>query len=780
MNGTTLEQFGATVRYKYPEYASKSNKEVAQAVIQKYPQYASSITDLEQPKEKGLGRKIGDFFTSGTQKLGTSLGQLAATGDVAKGLEQSETLASNQEVLLRRRITENKKVGKDNSKLERSLSDLTGRQSFDQGIKEFVPAVNKTGKQLVGEAVMTGVEATTGGLISGAKGFGLKRIAPTAVDAATQKAQFLAKPLSGKVAEIGVRRAKDVAQALPFGYSVDVANNLMEDKSGASIFKPGLGTLLSATIPLAIGGVQATRQVASSALSRGIAPNLSGVPAGAYDRLKTGATNFVGKITPEQALDDARVGASAFKSTMQREFGEGAEQIINRFTGERIGIPETTAGKLQKIATRFGFELPQNLQNMSAKETMDLLENINSVRPATDLDDPLVRSLKFNLGDIKTELMDMAKKQFSGAKEGEVGMFEKLYKDYAIKKGKLKDIQAVIGKVGIKPTSIKLTPIQHQTATRRLQKVFNDDADGYFKAIQTLEDEVGQPLLDKIAASQFAKVAPKSFRVGVSSIPGAGFGRGALGIIDDIVSAVTFPLSSPRISQWLIRKVGGYEKGIATSLLNASPSVRTAVYNAVHKESMAFSDAVELYAKDYLTKGVVSPKTLAMGAGATSAVAGVRAVNEKLVEKGKVTYKAPEKPKFDRDGFTQRIVGVENEALVSSGGDLYKSVGVTGDLGKYQANPQTVADWSEEWLGKKYSKQGFLDNKEAQEEFFRQFLNVVEKYNLSEEEAAVAWHMGWGELGTGDKSTRENRFRKRLDENIASTTGQTYLGKYKK
>lgn len=600
MNKKTLEQFGADVRWKYPQYAKFSNEEIAQRVLAKYPQYAASISDLPTQEKKSVGRKIGDFFTSGTQQFGTSIGQIFAGEKTIDTLSAAEKRTSDTELSLVKKIRENKQQGKDTSRLERSLSELQGRGGITQQVSKITPAVYKSDKQIIGEAVATGAEALSGGIVSGVKGIGLSRVAPTAAAQATSKAQFLAKPLSGRLAQIGKETVKNAAQIVPFGYALDVAQNLMQDKSGASIFKPGIGTAVSALIPLSIGGVQAGRHVASTALSKSIAPNLSGVPSGAYDRLRTGKTkDLLGKVTPEQALDDARASASAFKSAMYKQFGKGKEQIINEFTGQRIGLTEKTTQKLTKIAERFGFDdmLPQNPQNMSAKETIDLLTEINAKKRTLvlEFDDPLVKSMKQNLLEIKDELMKLATERFGG----KGGSFEKLYKDYASKKAKIKDIQSIIGKVGVKPGAVRLTPVQHQTATRRLQKVFNDDANGYFDAIRILEEETGQNLLDKVAASQLSKIAPKSFRVGISSFPGAP-AQGGVGIISDIISAVTFPFSSPRVGQWLIRKIGGYDASIASRLLNASPSVRTAIYNAVHKENMAFSDAVELYAKDYL------------------------------------------------------------------------------------------------------------------------------------------------------------------------------------
>ena len=132
----------------------------------------------------------------------------------------------------------------------------------------------------------------------------------------------------------------------------------------------------------------------------------------------------------------------------------------------------------------------------------------------------------------------------------------------------------------------------------------------------------------------------------------------------------------------------------------------------------------------------------------------------------------------DREDFRKRIVGAENEKILANGGDLYKSVGVSGDLGKYQLNPSSLKAWSESWLGKNYTPDEFLQNKKAQEDFFKQFLDVTDEYKLTPDEAAIAWHRGWGELGTGPKETREQRFRDRLQKMMSEPSSQYYLTKF--
>ena len=133
---------------------------------------------------------------------------------------------------------------------------------------------------------------------------------------------------------------------------------------------------------------------------------------------------------------------------------------------------------------------------------------------------------------------------------------------------------------------------------------------------------------------------------------------------------------------------------------------------------------------------------------------------------------------FDNDTFKDKIVFVENERAVATGSDPYTVIGETGDLGKYQVSPASLKDWSKAWLDKEYSQQEFLKDPKAQEDFFEQFLAVVDRFQLTDEQAAIAWHMGWGELGTGPRETRDKRFLRKLGSNMQTEIGKEYLRRF--
>ena len=130
------------------------------------------------------------------------------------------------------------------------------------------------------------------------------------------------------------------------------------------------------------------------------------------------------------------------------------------------------------------------------------------------------------------------------------------------------------------------------------------------------------------------------------------------------------------------------------------------------------------------------------------------------------------------DDFSRGIIYAENRGTPED--KLYGVVGMTGDLGKYQVNPKVLKGWSKAWLGKEYNEKEFLNDPKAQEEFFKQYLAVVNRLQLTPEEAAVAWHRGWGELGTGDRKDRDERFRAKLAELMDEPESKKYLENFNK
>ena len=138
---------------------------------------------------------------------------------------------------------------------------------------------------------------------------------------------------------------------------------------------------------------------------------------------------------------------------------------------------------------------------------------------------------------------------------------------------------------------------------------------------------------------------------------------------------------------------------------------------------------------------------------------------------------APLKPySFDRDNFKKRIAHVESRGTFNP----YKAIGITQDIGKYQVSPDTLNEWSEPWLDNRYTPEEYIKNPQAQEEFMKQYLDMVENYQLTPEEAAITWHRGWGALGNqADKPRRREIMEEQKKRYMAAPENFDYLNNFR-
>lgn len=94
MDKLTIEQFGATVKAKYPQYASFSDKEIGEKTLAKHPEYANRIKTEEVKKTGTLSRVKGSL----TDSLSQARQQIAGTGEYAdqiapqRGVELAATI----------------------------------------------------------------------------------------------------------------------------------------------------------------------------------------------------------------------------------------------------------------------------------------------------------------------------------------------------------------------------------------------------------------------------------------------------------------------------------------------------------------------------------------------------------------------------------------------------------------------------------------------------------------------------------------------------------------
>ena len=134
----------------------------------------------------------------------------------------------------------------------------------------------------------------------------------------------------------------------------------------------------------------------------------------------------------------------------------------------------------------------------------------------------------------------------------------------------------------------------------------------------------------------------------------------------------------------------------------------------------------------------------------------------------------------DNELFRKGITYNETRGVVAAGKDPYKAIGPTKDIGKYQVSPSNLSAWSKSWLGKKYTPEEFKNDPEAQEKFFTEFLRVKDKYDVTNEEAAIMWHRGYGVLGfKGSFEEKKQQLKKYLNEVRNEDKSVAYVNSFK-
>lgn len=181
-----------------------------------------------KPKEKSFLRKVGDFFTSSEQGLGSTIG--GALGVQTKEYKASQERAAQAAQLqsqLENKILEKKKAGQDILRLEKQRKSnlaTTGMQARD-----IVPELNKTNKQIAGEALGTILDVASAGTY-GMATKGAK--AGTLLKSSQITSNLAKKPLTSLVKNTAIQGAKTGAG---YGAGYAASTGMQENKSTGDI-----------------------------------------------------------------------------------------------------------------------------------------------------------------------------------------------------------------------------------------------------------------------------------------------------------------------------------------------------------------------------------------------------------------------------------------------------------------------------------------------------------------------------------------------------------------
>lgn len=471
----TPQEFATKIRVKYPDgiaadgrlYANIPDEELTQKIIQRYPVYASQV-QMPEPQEpkKSLGDRVLGAASAVTNFIG------------AKGLTE---LAGSQFAKLGLAATGN--------------MDAANRVS-QPSLREVGGSALKTASFLLPYGkVATGITtaARGAGLVKGASALG----------------------------KIGAGAAG--------GYAYDVGSDI---ESGEGAGRPGLATAIGAAIP---GGGVAMN--VAGRVAKNVGPKLlsytSDVPEKAFatmlQRRESVASALKTGVTAETALKSTQAAVRQLRTTLSAEWDDATKGIYNEFTGKRWGMGDKAVKLAEKVADDFGIDLPQNMKKMSAKESIDLLKNVNELYSK--------RAVKESAQGITVrKFKDFLESSTIKTFGGDAGSVAQLYKNYSAKKGVLDAANDIVRAYSTGK------PIQQSTALGRLKALFDENKSAYLDAILDLEKATGRDLLGPIVAQQFSAKLPNK----LANVSTSGGLQSPKGMVDKAIGLLLLPLSSPR------------------------------------------------------------------------------------------------------------------------------------------------------------------------------------------------------------------------------------------
>ena len=240
-------------------------------------------------KMAGGARAVGDFFTQSEQAFGQDIagGLSAILPKSWTGVQQlddaTKSHLQNLDNLVK--VIQIKEKNGDTAGVAKWKGILQDEiKSSPTSLTDLYPALKKTNWQVAGDAagVLADIlsagtygkaEAETGKLL--VKGGGVIENAATKIGIPTTEKVADVVVKTGKEAlgqtlkTIGKETATRSAIGGATGYGYDVVNNMQEGKEGADMFKPGAGTVVGASLPLAIGVIRA-----GSAVTKDLAPRI--------------------------------------------------------------------------------------------------------------------------------------------------------------------------------------------------------------------------------------------------------------------------------------------------------------------------------------------------------------------------------------------------------------------------------------------------------------------------------------------------------------------------
>lgn len=315
----------------------------------------------------------------------------------------------------------------------------------------------------------------------------VKEVAGDVANAVTLPGTFALNP-AGSV-------AGRIAQGAGLGIVSGGATAMADNKSGVDIAK---SAALGGAIGLGVGGALEGIKYAVKGVPK-LLSYTSDTPEAVLKRnydnptaMKIATKELKAKGGAE-TLEHVRGVVRGLRNDLTTQFDEGVNVLADNNRGRAIGFTQGSkeAKLFEKIADDFAIDLPDDLANMSVKESIALNAELNELlrKPAIKITPQGVAVRKAK------EILSRKISTFDGAK--------KFLSNYATEKEVFDAADSLV-------KAYNKNPVTASTAQSRLRLAFGENKAAYYSALKDLEAKTGVPILDKVAALATGQKLPKA------------------------------------------------------------------------------------------------------------------------------------------------------------------------------------------------------------------------------------------------------------------------------
>ena len=358
------------------------------------------------------------------------------------------------------------------------------------------------------------------------------------------------------------------------GYGLDVGSKLQEGDSVGQSLKPGIGTAIGSTLPVAGAGISVAKKAVPPALSF-----TSGVPKKAIEQaIKSPDATKIGRTgaNVEAIRETASTALKGLRKDLGDEFGKGLQEVTSKTGQTKAGVIYDDKGFLKSgnkirerlvrstrdFAREFRISMKKTPEGMqvdfskspivkggekaNVQEAMNTISTWNdwSAKGMQDLAERVGALRKFESG-ARTESSAILGKMYnrltSAGEKGAKGIIGEFYPELADLRTKYASTRKILDNIDDIIQVDKTNPRAVQASISRLSNIFKEDKDTYIKVIKELSDRSGTDILGLLAGTEFQRVLPDFVR-------GIG-GGGAVAIGSAVLNpwlALLAPLFSPR------------------------------------------------------------------------------------------------------------------------------------------------------------------------------------------------------------------------------------------